>query len=230
MNRVLVAAGMSALLLSGCSILPEAEPVDVYRLSAPAVDGGPTQRVFGAPTVMVSLPSASRTVGGDNIMVGRPDGSMAAVAGVRWAASARNLMQDYIVETFEAAAPTLAPLRPGDGISGDFDLAIDLRQFQAEYDQGPEAAPLVHVSAGARLISAARELEGSTVLSSDVRASGNTMREIIAAFETATASVASELAAWTVERVEAAEDRIARLAQEPPARTATEAEINIDRD
>lgn len=235
MNRVFLTAGLSAVLLAGCSILPESTPVDIYRLGSPNAGEGAT-REFGAPTVMISLPSASRSVGGDSIMVARGDRSMAVAAGARWAAPARNMVQDYIIETFEVEAPGLAPLRPGDGIAGDYDLSIDLRDFQAEYDAGLEAAPLVRVSAGARLISASRDLQGATVAASEIRAGGNRMAEIVAAFDRATGEIASELAAWTVEVVAEAERRAAAEAaregrgEVPPADRDLDVSVDVEVD
>lgn len=223
MSRLLF-AGVASLLLGGCSILPESEPVDIYRLNAPAVDGAAAAREFGAPTVMISLPTANRTLGGQDIMVAQPNQSMAVAAGARWAAPGRNLVQDYIIETFEAQARSVAPIRPGDGIAGDYDLSIDLRRFEAEYDQGVGASPVVHVSAGARLISSARDLEGSTVFSATARAGANTMRDIVAAFDAATGEVAVALAAWTEENVRRAQQRIA---QEGPD-GARDTDIDVD--
>jgi cholesterol transport system auxiliary component len=214
----------AAMLLAGCSILPEPESLDIYRLGA-ASPSGSVARPFGVPTVMISLPAANRTIGGNSVMIASADGSMAVAAGASWAAPARNMMQDYIVQTFEASAPGIAALRPGDGLSGDYDLAIDLRDFSAQYDQGPESAPVVRVAAGARLVSAARELQGATLVSADVRASANRMADIVAAFDRASAQIATELAAWTEAAVAEAQRR---AAAEQPGQREPDVDVSVD--
>lgn len=205
MTRVLAAA-LAALVLGGCiRLLPESQPVEIYRLRVPA-SGQPVLRAYGVPTVMVALPSATRAYGGSDIVITRGDSSLALAAGSRWSAPARNIVQDAIIQTFERAEGP-APLRPGDGIASDYDLSLDLRAFEADYDQGEAAAPLIRVTVGARLISSARNLAGSSLFSAEARAASNTMTDIVAAFEQATAQMAADLVAWSAATVDEAEAR-----------------------
>lgn len=215
MTRVLAVAAF-ALTLGGCiSLLPEAEPVDTYRLAPVETPALGAARPVGAPTLMVGIPSATRAYGGDRIVVVRDDGSLALAAGVRWAAPVRSMLQNAVIETFEGA-PGPAPLRPGDGVAANYDLSLDLRRFEAEYDNGMEAAPRVRVAVGARVIARSRELSGASGFSADVRARSNTMTDIVAAFSEASKQVADSLVAWSAAVVEEAE---ARRAAEEEARS-----------
>ncbi len=206
--RRAAAVVLAALLLGGCvRLLPEARTADIYRLRPPAPESQTAPRPFGQPTVMISSPSAGRAFGASDILISRPDASLASVAGARWAGTARGMLQDYLIEMFEQAVDGPAPLRPGDGLAADYDLSLDLRNFEANYDQDMESAPLVRVAMGARLISGARVLVASSGFSSEVRARSNRMGDIIAAFDQATEEVASALVGWTGAAVAEAEAR-----------------------
>lgn len=225
MTRVLAAA-LAALALGGCiRLLPESEPVDTYRLTIP-VSGEPVLREIGAPTVMIALPSATRAYGGDNIVIARGDSSLALAAGSRWVAPARNMLQDAIIQTFERAEGP-APLRPNDGIASDYDLSLDLRAFEAEYDQGDAGAPLIRVAIGARMISRARDLAGSSLFAAESRARSNTMTDIVAAFSEATAEMAADLVAWSAIAIDEAE---AREAAEEAAERGDAPDVRVDVD
>ncbi len=214
MRRVLVAA-TAVLALGGCvRLLPESTPSDIYRLTLPPSTAD-VSRTFGNPTVMVGRPGGG-PLGADDIIVSQSADSLAVAAGARWASPAREMVQDYIIEMLEREAPSISPLRPGDGMAADYDLALDIRHFEAEYDRGMEAAPLIHVAIGARLIDEARDLQASSVFSASERAGSNRMGSIVEAFDRATAQTVDTLADWTERSVAESERRLEmeRLAEE----------------
>jgi cholesterol transport system auxiliary component len=196
----LVAA--AALSVSACvSLIPETEPSVTYRLSSPA----PADQVGGEwRVVRVDPPLAPRGLGGEEIAIGRSDGTLAYMANAQWISPAPRMMQTFIIETMNAQEPGIVATRPEDGVRADYELRLDLRAFEAHYDQGEEAAPLVRVRLGARLVAEdGRSLIASRVFSSEARASANRGQSIIAAFERASEDVASGLTAWTAEHAPA---------------------------
>lgn len=188
--------------LAGCvSLLPESEPVDFFRLTPPSPMAGAADNPE-SPTLMIGVPNAPRALGGDDILVARDDGALALAADAKWASAARNMMLDFLLETFEATDGAPTPLRPGDGLRGDYELSLDLRHFEAVYDRGMESAPLIKVALGARLIGPDRALVGTTMVSAERRASDNRMSAIVQAFDTASLDVAEQLIEWSGPRVE----------------------------
>ncbi|WP_203294072.1 ABC-type transport auxiliary lipoprotein family protein [Maricaulis parjimensis] len=186
--------------LGGCvSLLPEAEPVSVYRLSAPE----PSQWTgTDWQIVLIERPIAPRGLAGDTIALTRPGQSLAYIHGARWISPAPEVVQDLVIDTFNAGQSGLVPARPGDGVRADFELRLDLREFEAVYDRGEEAAPLVKVRLAARLVSErGRRFVGARVFTAEVRASANRTTAIIAAFDTASMDVSAAISDWSAEIV-----------------------------
>ncbi|MHA6287095.1 ABC-type transport auxiliary lipoprotein family protein [Maricaulis sp. CAU 1757] len=192
--RLALAATCLAGLSACVSLLPESEPVGVYRLSSPEPrewTGGQWQ------TVEIEAPQAPRGLSGPEIALMR-DGRIAYVAGARWIAPSTHILQDLVVETFGAADSHLAPTRPEDGTRSNYSLRLDLHDFHAEYDRGATAAPLVRVRLAARLIDGVEQrLLASRMFSAETRASAHSTRAIVTAFDAASMQVAQDLAAWT---------------------------------
>lgn len=190
---------LAATTLSACvSLLPEAEPVAVYRLGAPA----PQTMPAGVEPVIVQVqrPLAPAGLSGDEIAIEVNNQHLAYMAGARWIAPAPVIVQNLIVDTFHAQADRVEPVRPSDAIRGRFELRMDMREFEAAYDNGSDAAPLIRVRIAARLIeSNGRELAASRVFSAQVRASANRVPDIIQAFNSASTEVAADLARWASE-------------------------------
>lgn len=192
----LATAGLAAVLLAGCvSLLPEAEPVSVYRLSSPE-----PQEWSGRDWTIVEIeaPMAPRGLSGDSIAVVASGQSISYINGVRWISPAPSLLQGLIIDTFNATQPGLAPARPDDGVRADYELRLDMRQFEAVYDQGQSAAPAVRVRLAARLIAEdGRRFVGARVFSAEVRASANRTGAIVDAFDRAASEISREIAGWT---------------------------------
>ncbi|MFS2318305.1 ABC-type transport auxiliary lipoprotein family protein [Maricaulis sp. D1M11] len=187
--------GLAALSVSACvSVLPEAEPVDIYRLSPPQ----PVEWSGDDWTVVrVDLPQAPRALANDHIAVIGETRSIAYLAGARWINTTPRMIQTLIVETLDSDATPLVPARPEDAVQTDFILRMDLREFEAVYDQGANRAPLVTVRIAARLMrSDDRSFVGGRVFTSTSRADGNSAGAIVRAFDQSSHEAANELAGW----------------------------------
>jgi len=189
---------MAALSVSACvSILPETEPSAIYRLSSPTpVEWSGEDRMF----VEINTPMAPRGLAGDEIALLMEGRHLAYMASAKWIAPAPRVVQNLVIDTFNATSAPLAPARPEDGVRAEYELRLDLREFEAAYDQGSGRAPMVHVSFAARVIATdGRRLVGTRVFSAEVRASTNREGAIIDAFDVASARATRELADWTVD-------------------------------
>lgn len=187
---------LTALSASACvSLLPESEPNAVYRLSSPtprSIDGGEWTLVQIDPL------QAPRGLAGDDIALLTEDRHLAYLAGAQWISPAPRLMQNLVIDTFNAVDSNLAPVRPEDGVRAAYELRLDLREFEAAYDQGADQPPVVRVRIAARLIAeSGREFVGGRVFTAEVRASANRTRSIVDAFDRASSEAARDLAEWT---------------------------------
>jgi cholesterol transport system auxiliary component len=200
--RLLKPAALALALagLGGCvSLLPEPEPVSVYRLSAPEPGAwaGDDWTI-----VLIEMPVAPRGLSGDTIAVLRPGQSLAYINGARWISPAPEVVQDLLIDTFNTGQSAMVPARPEDGVRADYELRLDLREFEAVYDRGEDSAPLVRVRIAARLVSErGRRFVGAQVFTAEVRASENRTRSIVAAFDEAALGVSRSISDWSAGQV-----------------------------
>jgi cholesterol transport system auxiliary component len=190
----------AAVSVSACvSLLPESTPSAIYRLSSPE----PGAWTSEAPTVIAIVPpQAPRGLAGDEIAIQMADGHIAYLAASRWIAPAPRILQTLIVDTFNASGTGLAPILPEDGVRADYELRLDLREFEAVYDQGDNRAPLIRVRLTARLVARdGRRLAGSNVFAGEARATDNRVGAIIAAFDQASGALSRDLSEWTAAQV-----------------------------
>ena len=193
-------AAVSLVATPGCiSLLPESEPVSLYRLNglmdeerAPSAN---------AQTLVIDRITAPRGLAVDKVALLR-DGELAYMAGAAWLSPAPVLVQDRILDTLQSETPELIPARTEDGVEARYRMQIELRRFEAEYDQGPGSAPMIQMRVMARLIDReTRTLAAARRFDVSVRASDNRQSALIAAFSDATNDTARALAEWSTEVV-----------------------------
>lgn len=189
---------LSLLPVAACvSLLPESEPVSVYRLSSPE----PREWAGSSENwtiVEIEMPQAPRGLSGDHIALVRGGQSLAYIGGARWISPAPSLVQNLVIDTFNAEQNRLAPARPEDGVRADYELHLDLRQFEADYDSGDGTAPLVRVRVAARLVAEdGRRFVAARVFSAERRAEGNRTGAIVNAFDQAAMTISRDIATWT---------------------------------
>lgn len=197
--RVL-AATAAALALSACvSLLPEAEPSQLYRLNA---DLQVDRLAPGGESFGVVLPEAefAQAAGGDRILT--VNGAEAAyIAGARWIAPASTLFEEALSRAFDINPGPARLVTRGEHRQADQVLRVDLRRFEAVYDRGERAAPLVVVRMRATLVNRAdRTLVAEEIFEAEVRAADNRVSAIVQAFDEASGEVLTQLVDWTNRR------------------------------
>lgn len=96
-----------------------------YDLDAPRIVKGVPKALKGM--LVVSDPTALIALDTQNVAV-RVDGAAPPV--LRWGDNLPKLVQARVVQTFENAGFMGSVNKPGDGITGDFQLLMDVRNFQ----------------------------------------------------------------------------------------------------
>jgi len=196
---IIVAPGV-LLAAPGCiSLLPETEPNALYRLEfAPASEG---VRSENAVPIVIDQIAAPRALSRARVVVVR-EGSVGYMARAAWISPAPMLVHNQIVDVFLAEVPQLAPVRGEDGVRARYRMQLELRHYEAIYDQDVMSAPMIHVRLQARLVDReTRRIIGLRQIHEEVRASGNRQGAIVTAFSQATNAVVRELAIWAVDEV-----------------------------
>lgn len=191
-------AGLALLLAPGCvSLLPEQEPSTIYRLGASVPDRSAGEQAAGE-VILIERPAAPRALAGNRIATERGDGQIAYIAGANWISPTPDLVQELVLDTFDSHLADYTAARPVDGVAARYTLRLELRHFEAAYDEGNNRAPLARVSMRARLVDdETHQLLGVTTVTGEARASANRQGAIVQAFSEASREAARELADWS---------------------------------
>ncbi len=187
----------AASLLAGCiSLFPKADPATLYRFGATAppvqetASGGPGFGVF------LTVTGFDRAAASDRILT--VTGTQAAyIKGARWVTSSVALFDSALQHAFDADQGPARLVARGGIARADYVLKLDVRTFEARYDNGQAAAPTIVVEVHAALDRASDQtVVGDRSFKVSVSASDNRVGAIAQAFDQAVAQVLGKLVAW----------------------------------
>lgn len=187
-----------AVSLSGCiSVFPKSKPAQLYRF-----DGAPpsAEQSAGRPVarhgVVKTGGTFARAASSDRIL--SVTGAQAAyIAESRWVSPAVTLFDEALARAFDVNAGSARLVSRGEAVRADYALRVDVTRFEAVYDQGADAAPMVVVSLRMTLTKADRTLVASDLLEAQARASDNRVSAIVEAYNKAVGDALNGLVAWT---------------------------------
>ena len=195
------AMGLAAAALAGCvSLLPKTKPAQLYRFGAAhAAAAAEAPPAGGATAVGVFWANGSfqRESAGDRILTVTGE-KVAYIAQSRWAAPAETLFDQVVFESFDQAGGHVRLVPRGTPALTDFVLRVDVRDFEARYENGATAAPTVLVRMHATLTrNRERAFVSDQLFEARARAGDNRVSAIVAAYDKALAEAVGQLIAWT---------------------------------
>lgn len=200
-RRLLRAAGGLPLLavpglLTGCAdIIPgQSPPPELYRLTPKSTfpEGLPTADW----QLVLSVPSADAALDTTRIALMLQPTRIEYYARAGWTDRAPSMVQTLMLESFENSEKIVAVGRRAIGLRADFELKTELREFQAEYFDGPIRA---HVAVNAKLVRAAeRAIVGQATFEAIEEAPVDDLPVVVQAFDAALGSVLKRLVEWTL--------------------------------
>jgi cholesterol transport system auxiliary component len=169
--------------LAGCGVIPKVNnPVPLYTLSAVTEFNRSLPKVKWQ--LVVGTPVASADLDTTRIALTRSPGVIEYFAKGAWADNAPILLQDKLIESFEASSAIVAVGRDAVGLRPDYVLQSELRDFQAEFTGG---APTAHLRLTAKLVRMPdRRIIANFATEQKVPAAGNGLPQIVDAFDRAT--------------------------------------------
>lgn len=130
--------GAAASGLAGCAALGLGEgPPPAFDLTAPNSFGKSLKAPRGQ--LVVAEPSALAVLDSDRVVVRAASGEIATLPGAQWRDRLPKLLQARIIETFENANRLRGIGRPGDRLTADYQLLIDIRVFAIAATAEPAA-------------------------------------------------------------------------------------------
>lgn len=200
MSRILRALVVTAaaLSLSACiSLFPKSKPATLYRFDGRSAEvAAPAASSAGAQIGILRATSLfNRAAAGDRILTVTGD-QVAYIAEARWASPAVSLWDEAAAQAFDLNAGAARIVHRGEAARFDYAMRLDVRNFEAVYDRGPESAPEVLVRAQLSLTRPGDQtLVEDRTLEARVRAGDNRVSAIVAAFDQAVGQVLTEVVA-----------------------------------
>jgi cholesterol transport system auxiliary component len=186
--------------LSGCiSLFPKSKPATLYRFgassaAAPAAASAPTAQTFAILKATTGFPRAAAT---DQILT-VTEGETAYIATGRWVSPAVVLFDEAVARVFDADPGPARLVVRGETARTDYTLKLDVRTFEAQYLNGPKAAPEVVVAVRALMTrNSDNAMVGEQMFEARVRAGDNRVSAIAAAFDQAVSKTLGEIVQWT---------------------------------
>ncbi|MBN2992179.1 membrane integrity-associated transporter subunit PqiC [Pseudomonas cedrina subsp. fulgida] len=131
MKRAYPIIALAALaLLSACSILPKADPSDVYRLAASqtAPQGTPV-----AWSLRVTKPQTSEFLDSPRIAVVPKGDLISSYANARWSDPSPVLLRNRLLDGFQRDGRVTLLSTDDTNLQSDYELGGQLQAFQSEY-------------------------------------------------------------------------------------------------
>jgi len=192
-RALLLLLGLAAAAsLGGCvSLLPKAEPAQLYSFVEPPVVAPP--RAAPALAVVLGALTFPRPATGDALLT-RTGTEVAYIAEARWAGPAAVLFREAVDRTFDNSGKVRVLARGEIGQAAGI-LRIEVRAFETRYP-APEAIPTVAVLAHATLTRIDGGFIAERDFAAETPASENRVGPIVEAYRVSTGKTLGELAAW----------------------------------
>lgn len=186
----------STFLLVGCgSLLPKGGPAPrLYTLNALAVPKNADQSAREPLPVNLKVlkPQAAPGLETERIALRKNNNQIDYYADARWASDAATLLQSSLVESFEASRRLRSVSNDLVVLKSDYDVLIELRDFQADYTSNQAIA--AHVRLTAKLINTKTEEIVKTFPYDQIETvKGSSLNDIVLAFDKAQQVVAQKL-------------------------------------
>lgn len=198
-RRSLLVFGVASVALSACSVgnllgPPEASQLYVLKPAMPPADPGP--KVPWA--LAIDLPEAPQNLDSDRIAISRSANTQDYFANAAWPDQLPAIIQGSLVSAFEASGRIDQVVRDTEGIRTDYLLKIDVRDFDARYDQ-PDAAPTAVVALQAILVDRRdRSLAARMLVKQESAATQNSVDASVEAMDRALGAALVDIVRWTL--------------------------------
>ncbi|MEE1878960.1 ABC-type transport auxiliary lipoprotein family protein [Pseudomonas soli] len=195
-----LAALVTALsLATACSILPQSEPVDIYRLpvSQTARSAAPLDW-----SLRLNKPLASEALAGARIAVIPQGDVISSYKGARWSDPTPMLVRNRLLDGFQRDGRVQRLSADDSNLQADYELGGELQAFQSEYRPGGAVEVVIRydarlVQGRSQRILASKRFEVRQPLGSQQ------VPAVVAGFGTASDQLARQVIDWTVSQAQA---------------------------
>jgi phospholipid/cholesterol/gamma-HCH transport system substrate-binding protein len=186
-----VMAGLQKMAGGGPAVKPKrtfdlTAPNSIPRPKAPPV----AQFVVTQPTAIVALQT-------QQMLMRAEDGELSQIGEALWSDSLPLLIQTKLITSFENAGFVVEVSAPADVLKPKFQVLIDLRAFNIS--AGTDRSATIEFTA--RIVGEDGHTKSAKLFRASVPEASNDPAQIAAAFNSAFATIATELIAWTTNAI-----------------------------
>lgn len=197
-------------LLAGCAALSTlgaaTAPVDLYDLTPKSTFDEALPEVTAQ--LVVEEPTAASSVNTDRIAIKPNAYKVEYFPDARWVDRAPLMVQTRLVESFENTGRVTSVGRQAIGLSSDYTLVSELREFQGHVGAGENGPLGVLVQLNIKIV---QEPQGLIVASRsfghEVEVGSDEIIDIVTAFDRALGQTMRDAVDWTVRRIAEIENR-----------------------
>jgi len=156
-----------------------------------------------APSWLLVVPEPTTLMGfnTDKILLQPASSESADLPNAKWSDNLPVLFQDKVIQSFENAGYAKSISRTREGITGDYQLLIDIRSFHVSTATEPTVADIAFV---AKVLDKDGKILGAHAFQATAPAKGSDARAYVAALDEAFAKLQSDLLVWTTEMISSA--------------------------
>ncbi len=193
---VLVPVFAAALVLGGCkSILPQgAPPAKTFTLNAPVIQSAVATRRL--PSVKILLPQTAPGLETERVALRTDNNRIEYYSDVRWADASNSLIQSLLVESFDNSAAFQSVSNDLLDIESDYNVLIEMRDFQIEFKDNKPYANIRFVTKLIR--NSPKTIALTRTYTAREYADDNSLKSIMAAFDNAYQQVARAMIQDTI--------------------------------
>lgn len=167
----------------------------VYDLALPRISH--SERKASGAQLVVPDPTALAALDSDKIQAVSPAGTSMGLPDAQWSDTLSKLLQVKVIRAFEDAGVVGGVSRPLEGVTGDFQLLIDVRKFQLSL--GP--APATEIEFSAKLLDDKGKIASTRIFLAAAPAKGSDAASAKAALEQALGGAIVDLVDWTARTI-----------------------------
>ena len=198
---------LAAPVLAGCAGLATlgaaTQPIQLYDLTPKSTYDAELPKITSQ--LVVEEPTAASSVNTDRVAVKPNAYQVEYFPEARWVDRAPLMVQTRLVESFENTGRVGSVGRQAIGLSSDFTVVSELREFQAFVgeQEGEEDAPLgVLVQLNVKIVQQPQGLIlASQSFGQEVEAESDEILDVVAAFDRALGKTMQDAVEWTVRRI-----------------------------
>lgn len=187
-----ILAGLERMTGGGTS---QAE-IPVYDLVAASTVPPPPAE---APSWLLVVPEPTTLMGfnTDKILLQPATGESVPVPNAKWSDNLPVLFQEKVIQSFENAGYARSVSRTREGVTGDYQLLIDIRRFHVS----TSSEPMAEIDFVAKILGQDGKIIGAQSFQASSPAKGTDALAYVAALDEASGKVLSELLAWTTDAI-----------------------------